>query len=320
MRGLDQESRGLIGVQHKSARGWETQPQWLVGLLRIAEIVADASVNGRRRAVIITPHSSQVVSLLVSHLVLCRFQSRVVPQQWWNHGSLPIAAVRHLTYDSELLLLRELVRSADGGVALRFEAPNSTVMLVPSESAGQIVPIPDQELPDGAIAARLNIETRRFASIIDFLGRDAGVRYALGNDATVAVVGRKDETRAQLEGNTVRTAEGRSATLADIARMKEFAHSTSFRSRWISVDHATSGRVEPGTVLILNGGPNVSAAVHEIDVHPWIAVLDRSSASLAGAVADLEQYYYSVETRRLAIPDEIVLASGHEVLIFEEDA
>jgi hypothetical protein len=316
---LDRTSVGLVGVQHLSEYGWMEQPEWLSGLLRIAETVAEALDDVRRRAVIITPHASQVVALIAAHLALRRFRSRSMPERWWDHEPRPVAAVRHLTSGSELLLLREIVRSPGGEVALRFEAPYSALMSVPSGMAGRIVPIPLEELSEGVVPTYIDPDTWRFADVVDFLGRD-GVLYALSRHAPVTVVGRKDETRAQLEGNWVRNAEGGSASLAAIARVKEFARATSFRSRWLSADHATSGRAEPGSLLILSGGTTVTAAVHELDEHPWIAVLDRSSPSLAGAVAQIEQYYFSVETRRLEAPDDVVLAKGHEVLIFEEPA
>lgn len=174
-----------------------------------------------------------------------------------------------------------------------------------------------EDLPGDPVARRLNFDTERFRSILDFLGRD-GVRYALGGRSAVAVVGRKDETRAQLEHNWVRNPDGGSARLAAIARVRELAHAASSRSRWLSADAAASGEADAGSLLILHGGQVVTATVHDLDDHPWIAVLDRASTSLSDAVAQVEQYYFSVESRRLKIPEDVVVGKGHEVLLFEE--
>ena len=314
-RALGREARGLIGVEHRTARGWERQPEWLAGLLRIAETVANGPEEVRRRAVVITPHPSQVVALLVAHLALSSFQARQVSDRWWQEHPSP-AAVRVLNSGAELLVLREVVSGPGGDFSLRFAAPDAE-LLVPSASVGLLDPIPVEDLTGEVVAQRLNFETAKFRSILDFLGRE-GVRYALGGSTPVAVVGRKNETRAQLEQNWVRNQDGGSASLAAIARVEELAHASSARSRWLSADDAASGDANEGSLLILNGGQVVTATVHDLDEHPWIAVLDRASTSLGDAVAQVEQYYFSVETRRLELPEGVALGKGHEVLLFEE--
>lgn len=217
------------------------------------------------------------------------------------------------------MLFREVVRKANGDVSLRFGTSRGTRFTLPSRNVADVVPIPHDVLPDVMEARVFDLRAGRFASILDYFGLEA-VPYALGNDGSIAVVGRKDETRAQLEGNRVMREDGGNASLAALARVKELAHSTSFRSRWLSAEDATSGGADAEGLLILNGGQAVTSVVHDLDDHPWIAVLDRASTSLADSVAQVEQYYFSVETRRLEPPDGIVFAKGNEVLLFEEPA
>lgn len=315
--GLGRAVRGIVGVEHQSARGWESQPEWLSGLLRISEMVAEAPRGSRRRAVIITPHPSQLVALMVAHLVVMRFQSHRLPTKWWEHVPTPKVAVRHLDGGAEMLVFRQVVAKQGDDFSLRFGTSKGTKFMLPARDVRDVVPIPPDVLPDAPQARILNLGSDRFASVTDYFGLEA-VPYALGCDASVAVVGRKDETRAQLEGNRVRNAGGGTASLAALARVKELAHATSFRSRWLSADDAASGGAEEGSLLILNGGQAVTATVHDLEDHPWIAVLDRASTSLGDAVAQAEQYYFSVETRRLEVPDDVMLGKGHEVLLFEE--
>jgi hypothetical protein len=310
---------GLLGVEHETARGWESQPQWLRGLLRVGEVVADGNAGVRRRAVIITPHPSPVVALLVAHLALRRFQASRISDQWWNHEPPPKAAVRWRGDDAELLLFRRVERKPSGGVTLRFGTSQGLRLDVSADDAAEFEPIPFEALPNPGKARVLDLDKKVFESAYDFLGM-ACIPYALGTDASVTVVGRKDETRLQLEHNSVRDPRAGVARLAALARVKEFAHANSYRSRWLSPEGVASGEADDGSVLILNGGAAVGAAVHDLEGHPWIAVLDRSSPSLTEAVHQVEQYYYSVETDRVELPSDVALPKGHEILLFEEPA
>jgi hypothetical protein len=310
---------GLLGVQHQTARGWEPQPEWLSGLLRVGEVVVDGHSDVRRRAVIITPHPSPVVALLSAHLALRRFQASRLPDRWWDHEPTPKAAVRLRSGVAELLLFRQAERRPGGDVTLRFGTSRGTRLMVSEEKAIDLVPIPYEVLPDPSKAKMLDLRKRVFDGVHDFLGM-ASIPYALGTDTSVTVVGRKDETRHQLEQNSVRDSRGGVARLAALARVKEFAHANSYRSRWLSPEGAASGEADEGSLLILNGGAAVGAAVHDLEDHAWIAVLDRSSPSLTEAVHQVEQYYYSVETDRIELPSDIALPRGHEILLFEEPA
>jgi hypothetical protein len=312
-------AQGLLGVHHQTANGFEPQPAWLAGLLRVGEIVADGPQDVRRRAVIITPHPSALVALLTAHLALRRFQASRLPEAWWDHDPTPRAAVRLRSGDAELLLFRQVERRAGGEVSLRFGTSRGTRLMVSADKASDLVPIPYEVLPDPSKAKVLDLSRRVFDGVHDFLGL-ASIPYALGTDSSVTVVGRKDETRLQLEQNAVRDARGGVARLDAIARVKELAHANSYRARWLSPESVASGDADEGSVLILNGGAAAGALVHELDGHPWIAVLDRSSPSLVEAVHQVEQYYYSVETERLELPEGVELTRGHEVLLFEEPA
>jgi len=316
---LGTAARGLLGVQHETARGWEQQPGWLAGLLRVGELIADGPAEVRRRAVIITPHPSPVVALLAAHLALRRFQSSQLPDEWWDHEPTPKAALRLRSGHAELLLFRQVERRPGGEVALRFGTSRGTRLMVSGERASELVPIPYEVLPDPSKAKMLDLSKKVFDGVHDFLSM-ASIPYALGTDTSVTIVGRKDETRLQLEQNTVRNERGGVARLAALARVKEFAHANSYRTRWVSPESAASGEADDGSVLILNGGASVGAVVHDLEDHSWIAVLDRSSPSLIEAVHQVEQYYYSVDTDRLELPGEIVLPRSHEVLLFEEPA
>jgi hypothetical protein len=314
---LETAARGLLGVEHQTSNGWQAQPRWLTGLLRIGEIVADGPVDAKRRAVIITPHPSQLVALLAAHLSLRRFETARLPEQWWDHEPTPKAAVRWRSDKVELLLFRQATRRQSGRVTLRFGTSDGLRLDVSTDDAADFVPIPYEVLPDPERARLLDLDKRVFDSVHDFLGM-ACVPYALGNDASVTVVGRREDTRRQLEENSVRGPHSGVATLAALARVKEFAHAASYRSRWLSPDSAASGDADEGSILIVNGGTAVGAVVHDLEGHNWIAVLDRSSPSLIEAVHQVEQYYYSVATDRLNLPGDVELGRGHEVLLFEE--
>lgn len=310
---------GLRGVQHQTARGWEPQPAWLTGLLRVGEVVAGGSSDVRRRALIVTPHPSQVVALLAAHLALRRFETSRLPHDWWEHEPRPKAALRIHSGDAELLLLRDVERRSGGEVSLRFGTSRGTRLMIAAAKASDLVPIPIEVLPDPSKARMLDLRKKVFAGVQDFLGMSS-IPYALGSDSSVTIVGRKDETRLQLEKNSVRHPTGGVARLSSLARVKEFAHANSYRSRWLSPEGAASGEAGEGSLLILNGGAAVGAAVHDLEDNPWIAVLDRSSPSLVEAVHQVEQYYYSVETERMELPSDVVVPKGHEVLLFEEEA
>lgn len=254
---------------------------------------------------------------MVAHLAVRRFQSNRLPVQWWDHVPTPKVAVRHLDGGAEMIVFRQFVAKPGDDFSLRFGTSKGTRFMLPARNVRDVVPIPYEMTPDDQEARTLNLGSERFASVTEYFGLEA-VPYAIGNDASVAVVGRKDETRAQLESNRVRNAQGGTASLAALARVKELAHATSFRSRWLSAEDAASGEAEDGSLLILNGGQVVTATVHDLDDHPWIAVLDRASTSLGDAVAQVEQYYFSVETHRLEVPGDVVLGKGHEILMFEE--
>ena len=310
-------ARGLLGVEHETSSGWKQQPVWLTSLLRIGDAVADSAKDVRRRAVIITPHTSQVVALLAAHLSLRRFEESRLPVEWWHHEPAPKAAVRWNSDAAELLLFRQAKTMPSGHVTLRFGTSAGLRLDVSSEDVADFVPIPYEDLPSPTKAKRLDLDKRIFDSVYDFFGL-AGVSYALGTDASVTVVGRKDETRFQLENNSVRDENGGVVRLSALARVKEFAHANSYRSRWMSPESAGAGDAELGSVLILNGSAAAGTVLHDLDDNHWIAVLDRSSPSLVETVHQVEQYYYSVETERLDAPEDAVLGRGHEVLMFEE--
>lgn len=310
---------GLRGVQHQTARGWEPQPAWLTGLLRLGEVVAGGPSDVRRRALIVTPHPSQVVALLAAHLALRRFQMARLPDQWWDHEPAPKAAIRWRGDAAELLLFRRVERKPSGRITLRFGTSQGMRLDVSSEDAAEFEPIPYEVLSEPGRARLLDLDKRIFDSVYDFLGM-ASIPYALGKEASVTVVGRKDETRLQLEANAVRDPQAGVASLAALARVQQYAHANSFRSQWLSPEAAASGEAGEGSLLILNGGAAVGAAVHDLEDNPWIAVLDRSSPSLVEAVHQVEQYYYSVETDRMELPSDVVVPKGHEVLLFEEEA
>lgn len=314
---LGEAAGGLIGVDHRTGRGWESQPEWLTSMLRIADVVASSPEGVRRRAVIVTPHPSPLVALIAAHVAVRRFESSRLPSDWWDHEPTPRAAVRMQHGEAELLLFRQVERKSDGDFSLRFGTARGTRLMVSSRQARELVPIPVEVLPDPSKAQMLDMSRTVFDSTYDYL-RGESIPYALGTDASLAIVGRKDETRAQLENNSVRNQNGGVADLAALARVKELAHAASHRSRWVSPEAAGSGAVDEDGLLILNGGPAVSATIHDLEDHPWIAVLDRASPSLAEAVSQVEQYYFSVETQRIDMPAGTLLAKGHEVLLFEE--
>lgn len=314
---LGEDTRGLVGVDHRTGGGWESQPEWLSSMLRIADVVADSPEGVRRRAVIVTPHSSPLVALIAAHIAVRRFECSRLPTNWWDHEPTPRAAVRIQHGEAELLLFRQVERKGDGDFSLRFGTSRGTRLMVSSRHARDLIPIPVEILPDPSRAQMLDLNRTVFGSTYDYF-RGQSIPYALGTEASLAIVGRKDETRAQLENNSVRNPHGGVADLAALARVKELAHAASHRSRWVSPEAAVSGAVREGSLLILNGGPAVTATIHDLEDHPWIAVLDRASPSLAEAVSQVEQYYFSVKTQRIDIPTGALLGKGHELLLFEE--
>lgn len=310
-------AQGLVGVDHRTSRGWEPQPEWLSGLLRLSELVADGPEGVRRRAVIVTPHPSPLVALIAAHLAVRRYEATRLPAEWWEHDPAPRAAVRMQRGEAELLLFRQREWKSDGDFSLRFGTSRGSKLMVPSQHAAELVPIPYSVLPDPSRAQMLDLSKAVFDSVYDYFGGES-IPYALGTDDSLAIVGRKDETRAQLENNSVRNRKNGVAELSALARVKELAHARSYRARWVSPEAAASGEVDEGCMLILNGGQAVSAAINELDDHPWIAVIDRASPSLGEAISQVEQYYFSVETERIESPVGMALAKGHEVLLFEE--
>jgi hypothetical protein len=310
--------QGLLGVEHLTSKGYVSQPEWVAAVLRVADAVSDAPADVRRRAVIVTPHSDAVTALLVAHLALRRYERVRPSERWWELEPTPKAAVRMKGGEAELLLFRAVHHKAGGDFSLRFGTSKGTKLMVPSIDVHEYVPVPAQVMPDPDKARMLDLRSSMFAGIRGFLGREA-VPYALSSDPDLVVVGRKDEHRQQLERNSVQAPDGGVATLAAVARVRQFAHGTAYRSRWSSADAVAETLSDPAT-LVLNGGAAVASTIHDLDDHTWIAVLDRSSPSLGEAIHQVEQYYYSVETDRVELPGWPNELRGHEAFLFETAA